>query len=479
MRLPLYLGRHEPPPRDERCGAHLALPAALGLVTAVVYSWVGCHLYATFRSGMDLAIFDQAIRALSHFQAPISAMKSPGMNLFGDHFHPVILLAAPFYWIWDDPRVLIVIQALAIAASVVILTRCAQRGFVRSAGSTLVAASCGLSLATALGVQYAALFDFHEVALGMPILAVALSGLVEQRWRRFAIASVLLLLMKEDAGLIVLGLGMAAFVKRRRAMGAGLAGLAIAWTAFTIKVLIPLFNPLHTWNYASSVGGMEGQLRNAWHALVTDGGLTRALLWMLVAVAFAALRSPIILAALPMLASRAITDNVNYWRIYNHYNLLPATIISFAAVDALQHLRMRRALAALIVVVALAASFRGPTRQQYEAPVKPARTIGAQQAVASIPAGASVAADAYLTPHLTKLHPQTQQVRPARADLANPYADDLGRPLDVDYLVFDLEATSNARDAGWVRPAIAWFAAHGYRQAHRFGSYVVMYRRAA
>jgi len=54
------------------------LALGLGLLTTLVYSLAGFRLYATFRSGMDLAIFDQAVRELSHFRAPTSAMKSPG-----------------------------------------------------------------------------------------------------------------------------------------------------------------------------------------------------------------------------------------------------------------------------------------------------------------------------------------------------------------------------------------------------------------
>ena len=38
-------------------------------------------------------------------------------NLLGDHFHPALMLLAPAYWIWDDARVLLVVQALLLAAS--------------------------------------------------------------------------------------------------------------------------------------------------------------------------------------------------------------------------------------------------------------------------------------------------------------------------------------------------------------------------
>lgn len=264
------------------------LALGLGLPTTLVYSLAGFRLYATFRSGMDLAIFDQAVRELSHFRAPTSAMKSPGMSLFGDHLHPVIALAAPFCWIWDDARTLIVVQSLAIGLTVAILTLTASRHFPSPRGLVLSGA-LGLSLATALGVQYGALFDFHEVALGMPIVALVVA--------------------------------------------------ALAWTALAVKIIIPALSPNHAWAYAGAVRGIGKQLHTAWVAFVVDHGLTRTITLLALPVVFTCSASPLVLALLPGLASRAVTDNPNYWQIFNHYNLVPATIVSFAALDGLRRLR--------------------------------------------------------------------------------------------------------------------------------------------
>ncbi|HIW30398.1 MAG TPA: hypothetical protein H9987_10390 [Candidatus Luteococcus avicola] len=46
------------------------LALGLGLPTTLVYSLAGVRLYATFRSGMDLAIFDQAVRELTGSGTP-------------------------------------------------------------------------------------------------------------------------------------------------------------------------------------------------------------------------------------------------------------------------------------------------------------------------------------------------------------------------------------------------------------------------
>jgi hypothetical protein len=60
---------------------------------------------STFASGVDLVIFDQAIWHLSRFERPESTVRGLS-NLFGDHFHPLIALFAPLYWIAADPVLL-------------------------------------------------------------------------------------------------------------------------------------------------------------------------------------------------------------------------------------------------------------------------------------------------------------------------------------------------------------------------------------
>ena len=51
------------------------------------------------------------------------------MDLFGDHFHPIIAIAAPFYRIYPHPSTLLVVQAAALALSVLIVTKAVQELF--------------------------------------------------------------------------------------------------------------------------------------------------------------------------------------------------------------------------------------------------------------------------------------------------------------------------------------------------------------
>ncbi len=98
------------------------MPVAIG-VTAALFG-VGYALYGLFRhwhfgsSAFDLGIFDQAVWHLSRLELPASTIKGVS-NLFGDHFHPVIALFAPLYWIASGPETLIAAQAALLAASII------------------------------------------------------------------------------------------------------------------------------------------------------------------------------------------------------------------------------------------------------------------------------------------------------------------------------------------------------------------------
>lgn len=456
-----------------RCRSFSALVVAGG--TFLFYALVSLILFENMRSGMDLTIFDQGVRELSRFHLPTSSMKSPGMNLWGDHFHPIIVLAAPFYWLWDDPRMLLLVQALAIAITAWVIVQTSRRLYFPD--RRLPPVAIGLAFSASLGVTYGAVFDFHEVALGMPILALALAALLSRRQGWVLLWCAVLLLVKEDAGLIAFGVGMVAFLRGMRAVGGIIMATSTAWTLLVIKIIIPRLSPTGTWMYANALGGVGQAWDSAVDAFITDGHLALTVGLMLMACLGLPLRSSVLIAILPNLATRAVSSNVNYWVIHNHYNMLPMVIVVFAAMEVLGTKVKRVDMVAILMVVtaALSAVF-GPAPSQAWHAISESRADQARQILMYIPDGAPVAADAYLTPQLTRRHPITQQVRPATALGWPAYRDDLGRPLVADYLVLDYKTTSNMSDGGWTQTAIDYFAARGYRIIHRVGDFVLMRR---
>jgi len=87
-----------------------------GMITLFVGSfvWLTWLTHARFGTfGFDLGIFDQGVWLLSRFRDPFVTIR--GLPLFGDHASYILVLVAPLYWIWADPRLLLLLQVVFLA----------------------------------------------------------------------------------------------------------------------------------------------------------------------------------------------------------------------------------------------------------------------------------------------------------------------------------------------------------------------------
>jgi uncharacterized membrane protein len=127
---------------------------------------------------------------------------------------------------------------------------------------------------------------------------------------------------------------------RRIKAGQFLLIWGFAWSFLAIGVIIPHFNPAHQYDYWSDGGilapgghptvtGLIGQLFHAW----PDKLQTIAML--LLPTAFIALRSPLVLVAVPSLVLRFLSTNSAFWGTYWHYNTTVIPVIFIAAIDAM------------------------------------------------------------------------------------------------------------------------------------------------
>ncbi|MFJ2581666.1 DUF2079 domain-containing protein [Kitasatospora aureofaciens] len=355
---------HSPrPPRPlPRPLTALRRPAVLawGLAAGFAALYI-CVAVNRHRRGLtkayDLGIFEQAVRAYAHGQAPIVPIKGPGYHLLGDHFHPLIAALAPAYRVFPSPVTLVVAQALLMAPAVVPLTRWAHE--VAGPRAALVV---GCATGASWGIVRAASDDFHEIAFAVPLLAFAATALGRRRPLAAALWSLPLLLVKEDLGLTVAAVGaLIAWQARedRRSLlpGLALAAVGLAATAITVLVVLPLFNPTGGFDYWQQVDGggrpsvWSPALRLVWPPIKW------LLLFLLAATAgFLGLRSPLFLLCAPTLAWRLLSTNSNYWGVSYHYSAVLMPLVLAALVDSLRRVdvgRARRALAVSALVTAV------------------------------------------------------------------------------------------------------------------------------
>ena len=301
----------QPAMRHRLRGAVLA-PWMLALGLAAVYCAISLsrlHRYET--RSWDLAIFEQVVRGYAYLTGPIVDVQGPGANFFGDHFSPALAVLAPLYRVAPHTETLLVAQAVLVAGSVLILTRLAVRHLGTAAGWGI-----GLAYGLSWGVQSAIDFDFHEVALAAPLLALCGAAYVDRDWRRTALWAFPLVLVKEDLALTSAAIGVVLVLRGARRWGAGLLIWSLlAFIAATV-VIIPAVNPDGVYRFWPGYDESSSALAGLLHLpvdLLWPAEKLQTLLLVLAVGALLALRSPWVLVAGPNVAVRFLSDNPYYW----------------------------------------------------------------------------------------------------------------------------------------------------------------------
>jgi uncharacterized membrane protein len=338
--------------------SHRAGVGLLTLVVAGLYCGFETAQYETYRvAADDTVIFAEAIQSYSHFKPGISPVKGlhfhfgPNFSLLGDHFSPILAVLAPLYWIHSSPLMLLLAQAVLFALAIPPLWVFTRRAF--GGGPKAVAAAYLVCAAYAMSwpIASALAFNFHEVAFAPVLMAIVLERLQAGRLRTALIAAVVLLLVKEDMGLFLAGIGFYLAVthprlhRRQRLIGAGLVVIGVLYTWVASDVIIPAMGGKanYYWGY-SALGANVPQA--AWHGLthplstlhmlIQPSVKINTMLWLFGAFCFLSLLSPVSLAALPLLLERMLATNpsdANWWATPFQYNAFLVVILACAAVD--------------------------------------------------------------------------------------------------------------------------------------------------
>ncbi|RSD19425.1 DUF2079 domain-containing protein [Amycolatopsis eburnea] len=365
-------------PRETR-----ALPYAVAAVAFAGYAAWSLQRLRTFdASGFDLGIFEQAVRSYAHGHWPVSDLLGPSAPTLGDHFHPILALVAPFYLLWPSPGCLLVAQALLFALSAVPVTRCAievlgrRRGVVVGAGYVL-----------SWGLLSAVNFDFHEVCFAVPMLAFTAEHLLRERWRAAVWCALPLVLVKEDLPLTLAAVGVVLVLNRQRRLGWAVVVFGVVTSAALFLVVLPALNPAGAYAHGGGFDPFGGAIVKV-----------SMLLALLVPMAFAALRSPVLLLAVPTLAWRLVAANDRYWGLGYHYSAVLMPIAFLAGLHGAR--RVARLLPACALVAGLA-SLGLQAAHLTSGVWTPAQRAGIDAVLARIPDGATVLASNRLAPRLT------------------------------------------------------------------------------
>jgi uncharacterized membrane protein len=312
--------------------ARALLCAAMLVVFGLVVSALKLWQYRLLQT----AAYDHGIQAnvswnVAHGYGFVSSIQN--MNYLGDHFSPIHAATGLLFHLWESPAVLLLLQTWALVLG--------GWGVYRLARLTLRDGTLSLAL-TALyllnpHLHWLSRFDYHPVALAVPVLIWMLVAMCRGRWGWFFALACVGVTIKENVPLAVAGVGaMLCLVRGRRLVG-GLTLLS-SLAAFALVLLaMSHFNPgdanTHIGRYAN-LGADEGEILTAplrcpqllWTETVGDPLKAKSLLALLLTVGLLPLLGGV--AIVPLIGPvgwNLVSDYGHMWRLSVQYsaNILP------------------------------------------------------------------------------------------------------------------------------------------------------------
>ena len=192
----------------------------------MLYAAVSFQQYRRMDSYIfDLGFFESVVRDYAHGHLP--SLQVTDSTTAALHFSPALAAARAR----GDGLVLAVGDPARAG-------RRGRRGVVplmRAAGAGAMAWVVAVSYGLAPGFGALIGFDFHEVALGVPLIALSMAAMLRADHRAAVLWALPLILVKEDLGLTIAALGAVVFLRGSRRWGVfamvfgAVAFLAIQW----------------------------------------------------------------------------------------------------------------------------------------------------------------------------------------------------------------------------------------------------------
>ena len=387
--------------------------AAIGYACLAAYFSVRRH--EAFRSGFDLANFDQVLWLLANFHEPLDTQT--GRIFWGEHFSPTIALLTPLYVLGAGPIALLVFQALTMALVAPLLYALAR---AYRAGPWLSAVPALLWLLSPLTL-IPNVNDVHHVPLAAPLLVGSILALERDRLVVFALLALLASGAKEDVSLVYLVLGFVVALEGRRRLGAAIAAAALGVFLFAVAVFLPIFSDSSAW-FADRFAGDRGESISdvvVWMAshplaalgdLLTLQNLAVCAALVLTTGGICLLAPRWMLLGVPVLAHNLLSAYGPQHGVQDHYQVPIALAFAMAGAVGVHRLAVTgprvRILAAAGVTFAVVLFSVGVSFVDRKSEWSADRTVltgGAvarREMIALIPEDVPLAASTRLTPHL-------------------------------------------------------------------------------
>lgn len=322
-------GRGLPEQAEEGGKAFSKAAAALAILYFLVYSYLSVHRYHKLLTwSWDLGIFESLLanalkgRFFVDYRGPF------------DHLSPALVFYLPFYALWRDPRILLVVQAAVFALGawpLYLLIR--ERTGSRNTVAAVVIAYLLYPMLSAGNLH-----DFHAVSM-TPVFFFAALYFMERRWWKWYWVFVCLVLsVRETEAILVFCIGIYLLSRKDYLRGGLTAGLAVVWVAAALFVVMPAITG-EGYRHFAYFGGLSETASWAAQAQPERAVLARRIATSAAVMFFALLPvgflpakrlRPFLFLFLPIVGAYLLSNNWNVRTISGHYGL-PVTAATFGA----------------------------------------------------------------------------------------------------------------------------------------------------
>lgn len=315
----------------------------------ITYFTVASFLrHDNFYSGrFDLGNMDQTVWNTAHGR--IFQFTDPNgtetVSRLAFHADFILIALAPFYWIWSNPKTLLLLQTVVLAAGGVCVFALARKVLKDKRISLVLAVSYLLNPS----VQYANLYDFHAVTFATTFLIAAYYFLQRNRYLPFTLFLLLAALTKEQVWLIAFLFGCYLFLRSKRIMGTALIVFSALAFYYLLWHAIPAarggnhFALAYYTEFGSSpseisLNAIASPLKT--FGIILQHNRLNYLYQLFLPLGFLPVAHlQYVVFALPDLALNLLSNNTQLHQIYFHYT---ATITPFLFISAIQGLKILR-----------------------------------------------------------------------------------------------------------------------------------------
>ena len=315
--------------------------AALSLLHAVWMIWIAYDLhYGLGTFSYDVGLYDQGVWLMSRGHEPFVTFM--GRNLLGDHASLIMLFLVPVYWAAPGVMTLLVVQALVVAAGTVPIYLLAKRLL----NSGVMACGAALMWLANPALNGGAMENFHPDSFLALFIPMTLYAAFTQKWKLFAAAVLLSVLVKEDVLLVMvpIGLFVAWRFDRRRGLIAALASVVVTILGMFVMMRHLIGVPTRN-GWRIPFGGVSGFIKETFtnptnvmnHLMSEDRPMYLFKMMAPFAGLFFAAPS-VALLAVPVLASNVVSTFWYQHQIEYHYSIVVVPLLLVATLVAIAKL---------------------------------------------------------------------------------------------------------------------------------------------